>query len=200
MGPRLPEDLTGYDQKVKAAVESFNRFYANFNVMFMGRSYQVLKNEDFLQLASLVYDYTVVDSAEEALSRILSSSFKPGSIVLLEEKPEVILSDGKGEVNIDKIIANEKVLNVKTDTPAFLIIRENFHPDWKCYIDGKKEKVYKANYIFYGVFVPSGNHTVQFVYESKVFNIAALISFLGFSIFIVSLLIVYVKKTKGRVD
>ena len=76
------------------------------------------------------------------------------------------------------MIANEKVLDVKTSKEAFLIIRENYHPDWKCYIDGKKEKIYTANYIFYGVFVPVGEHEVRFVYESGVINIASLLSLL----------------------
>ena len=194
VGPRLPEDLTRYDDRVKAAVEDFRRFYSNFNVMFAGREYQVLENKDFLPRASLVYNYTVFDSAEEALSIILSSEFKPGNIVLLEEKPEVTLSEGNGEVNINKIIANEKVLNVKTDKAAFLIVRENYHSDWKCYIDGKKEKIYRANYIFYGVFMPEGEHEVLFVYESGIFNLSLLLYLIGFIIFLSGLIYGYVKK------
>jgi len=194
VGPRLPEDLTRYDDRVKAAVEDFRRFYSNFNVMFAGREYQVLENKDFLPRVSLIYDYTVVESAKEALSLILSPEFKPGNIVLLEEKPEIILSQGSGEVNINKIIANEKILNVKTDKAAFLIVRENYHSDWKCYIDGKKEKIYKSNYIFYGVFIPEGEHKVHFVYESGIFNLSLLLYLIGFIIFLSGLIYGFVKK------
>ena len=200
VGPRLPADLTPYDQRVKAAVESFKRFYLNFNAVFAGRSYLVLKNEDFLPRVSLIYDCTVVEGAEEALRRVLSSEFKPGNIVLLEEEPGIALSEGEGEVSINKIIANEKILNVNTDKQSFLIIRENYHPDWKCYIDGRKEKIYKANYIFYGVFVPEGGHEVRFVYESRIFNLASFITFIGLFIFLI-FLVVFVKikgKSRGR--
>lgn len=194
VGPRLPEDLTGYNERVKAAVESFRRFYSNFNVVYAGRSYQVLKNEDFLPRASLVYDYTVVDSAEKAKKRILSSEFKPGNIVLLEEKPEINLLQGKGEVSINKIIANEKILNVKTDKPAFLIVRENYHSDWKCYVSGKEEKIYRANYLFYGVFIPEGEHEVRFVYESGIFNLSLLLYLIGLMVSIVASIYGLVKK------
>jgi len=194
VGPRLPEDLTGYDERVKAAVTEFNRFYSNFNVAFTGREYQVLENKDFLPRVSLIYDYTVIDSAEEILSQILSPAFIPGNIVFLEEKPEIILSQGSGEVNINKIIANEKVLNVKTDKAAFLIVRENYHSDWKCYIDGKKEKIYRANYIFYGVFMPEGEHEVHFVYESRIFNLSLLLYSIGLIISVCFCLLLGIKK------
>ncbi len=194
VGPRLPEDLTRYDERVKTAVEEFRRFYSNFSVMFVGNSYQVLKNEGFLPGASLVYDYTTVGSAEEALNRILSSEFKPGNIVLLEEKPGVTLSEGSGEVNINKIIANEKILNVETDKPAFLIIRENYHSDWKCYVDGKKEKIYRSNYLFYGIFIPEGEHEVRFVYESRIFNLSLLLYVIGSIIFVCFCLWLGIKK------
>jgi len=194
VGPRLPEDLTRYDERVKAAVAEFNRFYSNFNVAFTGREYQVLENKDFLPRASLIYDYIVIDSAEEILSQILSPAFIPGNIVFLEEKPEIILSQGSGEVNINKIIANEKVLNVKTDKAAFLIVRENYHSDWKCYIDGKKEKIYRANYIFYGVFMPEGKHEVHFVYESRIFNLSLLLYSIGLIISVCFCLLLGIKK------
>lgn len=184
IGPRLPEDLTGYNERVKQAVKEFRKFYSNFNVAFEGRKYQVLENKEFLPRFSLIYDYTVVDSFPEALSKILSPEFEPGNFVFLEKEPKVSLEEDKGEVNILKSIANEKMLNVKTSKPAFLIVRENYHSDWKCYVDGRKEELYKANYIFYGVFVPEGEHKVRFVYKSKIFNIASLLSFVGFIGFI----------------
>jgi hypothetical protein len=196
IGPRLPEDLSGYDERIRRAVEEFREFYSNFNVAYVGREYQVLENKHFLPRASLIYDYKVVDSGEEGLTQILSSSFKSGDIILLEEEdPKINLSTGIGEVNITKSIANEQVLEIETDESAFLIIRENFHPDWECFIDGKIEKIYKANYIFYGVFVPEGNHEVRFVYKSKTFNIASLLSFIGLMIFLSGLVYGFVKKT-----
>ncbi len=184
--PRLPEDLTPYTERVKQVIKELRDFYSNFDVAFAGREYQVLKNESFLPRASLMYEYKVVDSAQDVLNEILSPEFIPGSIAILEKKPDITLSEGEGDVDVVRMIANEKVLEVKTSKTAFLIIRENYHPDWKCYIDGKKEKIYKANYIFYGVFVPEGEHELRFVYESRVFNIASLLSLLGVIIFLTS--------------
>jgi hypothetical protein len=187
IGPRLPEDLSGYDDRVKRIIHEYKDFYSNFELAFMGREYQVLENRDFLPRFSLIHDYSVADSAGEALNKILLPGFEPGDIVFLEEEPEISLSKNTGELNIIENVLNEKILNVKTGKSAFLIVRENYHPDWKCYVDGKKEEIYRANYIFYGVFIPEGEHEVRFVFESRVFNIACLLSLMGFLTFLIAL-------------
>jgi len=196
VGPRLPEDLSKYDERIRQLVEKYKNFYSNFEVAFVGREYQVLENKDFFPRVSLIYSYSVLDSAEEVLNKILSAEFKPENVTLLEEKPEILISKGSGEVNIVKNDVNERIFDVKTDSSTFLIIRENYHPYWKCYIDKKEEKIYKADYIFYGVFVPEGEHEVRFVCESKVFNLASFLSFIGFMIFSISL--VFCVKIKGK--
>jgi uncharacterized membrane protein YfhO len=128
-----------------------------------------------------------MDSAPEVLSKILSNELKSGDVVFLEKKVEIPVSKGQGETAIVKNIANERVIDVKTDKPAFLIYRENYHPDWKCYIDKKEEKIYKADYIFYGVFVPEGEHEVRFVYKSVIFNFVSVLSLIGFLGFLTAL-------------
>jgi hypothetical protein len=177
--PRLPEDLTPYTERIKQVIKEFRDFYSNFDVAFTGREYQVLKNESFLPRASLIYDYKVVEREQDVLNGILSPEFSPGDIAILEEDPNITLSNGEGVVDIIKIIENEKVLDIETSKTSFLIIRENYHPDWKCYVDGKKAKIYKANYIFYGVFVPEGEHELHFVYESRVINFTLFLYLIG---------------------
>ncbi|MEJ2307609.1 MAG: YfhO family protein [candidate division WOR-3 bacterium] len=195
IGPRMPEDLSAYDKRTRKIIEVYNDFYSNFEVAFTGQKFQVFENKNFLPRTSLIYNYLTADSAKDALNRILSKDLKPGNDVFLEEKPEISLSKGQGKANLVKNIANERIIEVKTDKPAFLIFRENYHPDWKCYIDNKKEKIYKANYIFYGVFVPEGEHKIRFVYESAIFNIASILSLIGFIIFLAALAFSF-KKSK----
>ncbi len=187
IGPRLPEDLSGYDERIRKLIEEYNNFYSNFEVAFVGHQYQVLENRNFLPRASLMYNYRVMDSAPEVLSKILSNELKSGDVVFLEKKVEIPVSKGQGETAIVKNIANERVIDVKTDKPAFLIYRENYHPDWKCYIDKKEEKIYKADYIFYGVFVPEGEHEIRFVYKSVIFNFVSVLSLIGFLGFLTAL-------------
>jgi uncharacterized membrane protein YfhO len=45
-------------------------------------------------------------------------------------------------------------------------------------VDGKENKIYRANYVLRAVFVPSGKHTVEFKYDPWSFKIGAIISLL----------------------
>ncbi|MEO0293875.1 MAG: YfhO family protein [candidate division WOR-3 bacterium] len=196
VGPRLPQDLSGYDERVKEIIKEYNNFYSNFEVAFVGRKYQVLENRDFIPKFSLVDSFVVVRDPETVLNKVLSSKFEKDKVVFLEEEVErkISLSKELGKIEVIKNIANERVLNVETKEPSFLLVSENYHPDWKCYIDGKKEKIYKADYILYGVFIPEGKHKVSFVYESKVFNIASLLSFIGFLIFLGTFIVYFFRR------
>ena len=186
IAPRLPKDLSQYSKQYRTLIEQYAKFYSNFEPVWAESRYQVLRNNEFLPRVSLIYQYTVANSAKEALNRILSPAFKVGSEVILEEKPLVRLKEGEGTVTILEYGVNERILNVNTNQDAFLLIRENYHPHWKCYIDGKREKVFTANYIFYGAFIPPGEHRVRFVYESSAFNISALLSLGGFLLFLIA--------------
>lgn len=184
IGPRLPEDLSSYDENVKRNIQLIREFYSNFEIAYQGMQYQVLRNKNSQPRVSLFYEYSIVSSAEEALNKILSPDFKVGKDLILEKNVPFPPTNGSGSVEIRKYGTNEKVFTVKTDKPAFLIIRENFNPDWECYIDNKKEKIYLANYLFYGVFIPEGEHSIQFVYNSKPFILSCWLSFTGLMIFL----------------
>jgi len=198
IAPRLPEDLSPYPESIKNVVKQYRDFYSNFEVCGKGERYEVLVNKNFLPRVSLLYQYAVVDSGKEALNRILSSEFEPGRIAILEGNPGISLSEGKGSIEVERYHSNERIFRVTTDSSAFFIFRENYHPDWKCFIDGSKKKIYKANYIFYGVFVPEGEHKIRFVYKSRIFNIASSLSFIGFLIFLTALSLSITKFNKSN--
>jgi len=187
IAPRLPEDLSRYPEETRTLIEEYKNFYSNFELAGKGERYEVLRNNNFLPRASLVYEYSVANSGAEVLDRVLSPTFKPGNVVVLEENSEEKLRQGEGFISVKEYQANERVFETVTEKESFFILRENYHPHWECYIDGKREKVYKANYIFYGVFVPEGKHTISFVYESSAFNLVAAMSFAGFLLFLVAL-------------
>lgn len=187
IAPRLPEDLSGYSQNTREIIEQYRSYYSNFELEGRGVRYIVLKNNNFLPRASLISEYSIASNEEEVLNRILSRTFKAGNTVILEENPKEEILEGTGYVSIKKYHANERIFETISEKRAFLILRENYHPHWKCYIDGKREKVYKANYVFYGVFVPAGKHIVRFVYESPLFNFVVALSFAGFLIFLTAI-------------
>jgi hypothetical protein len=194
IAPRLPEDVSAYPARYKELIKQYSDYYNNFEVAYKGQNFQVLKNNGYFGRASILHKYEVIGEEANLLSYILSNDFIPGDYAILEEDPLLEIGGTMDSVRVMEYHSNERSFHVKTDSTAFFMMRENYHPDWKCYVDGEKEKIYRANYIFYGVFIPKGEHEVRFVYESGVFNIASLFSFIGFIIFLAAVAFSFKKK------
>jgi uncharacterized membrane protein YfhO len=43
-------------------------------------------------------------------------------------------------------------------------------------VDGQETPIYRANYLFRAVYVPAGQHSVDFVYRPRAFRLGLLIS------------------------
>ncbi len=67
-------------------------------------------------------------------------------------------------------------IQVKTDTPAILILSESYYPGWQAFIDGQNAPLLRANYILRAVPIPVGQHTVKLIFQPLSFTIGAIIS------------------------
>ena len=53
---------------------------------------------------------------------------------------------------------------------------EVYYPAWKAYVDGEPVSLYRTNYLFRGVPVPEGEHTVELRYESATLRLGTALS------------------------
>jgi len=70
-------------------------------------------------------------------------------------------------------------LNINVDKNAPLITSHVYYPGWNIYIDGKKTKAGKVNYMFLGTIVPEGNHIIEFKFQPQSFYNGLYISVIG---------------------
>jgi hypothetical protein len=66
----------------------------------------------------------------------------------------------------------------------FLVVADAWHPFWHAQIDGKETPVIKANGIFKGVSVPSGQHTVRFYFDNSAYQPGIWISVISWVLFL----------------
>lgn len=60
--------------------------------------------------------------------------------------------------------ANQVAIDYSSPVPAFMVLTDTFYPGWHATVDGQPTEIFRANYLFRAVHVPSGTHKVRFEY------------------------------------
>jgi len=167
------------------------------------RSLKIYRTVNVLPRAFLVDGYKVVNSGKEYKDILQSKTFDPRELVLLDEDPfdqgeespfagvrffgrtsmadqiAVQTGDEKESVIITKHEANKIELTASLNKAKILFLSETYYPGWKVYVDGVKEKIYRANYAFRGVPLAPGRHEVLFVYDPLSFKLGMALTLTG---------------------
>jgi hypothetical protein len=105
--------------------------------------------------------------------------FLPRERALLDAPPPIALAT-PGEIP-SKITFEEprpEILRLQTRTaaPGMLVVSELYDPDWQVTLDGKETRLYRANHLVRAVYLPAGEHMVEFQYENLAYQIGLRIS------------------------
>ncbi len=128
---------------------------------------------------------------------MLDADFDPSRQIVLEEKPAVDLGSGihKGTIHITKYSPNTVIIKTEAFDNMLLFFSDNYFPGWKVNVDGKSERIYRANYSFRAVPVEKGNHEVVFWYHPDSLDLGLKISLTVFCSAVLFMLIAKVRKS-----
>jgi len=150
--------------------------------------FMVMRSVDYLPRIFCRNSYIVDSSFVGVLKRIDESSFDPKKTVIVETAPGFASSVNGEKLNYTiesvKYSPNRIEIAVKTETPAILVLSDQYYKAFKCRIDGKNTRVFRANGMFRGVAITEGIHKIVFYYDSALQIISLLISIIGFVIII----------------
>ncbi|MHB8993355.1 MAG: YfhO family protein, partial [Chloroflexota bacterium] len=129
---------------------------------------QLYRNNLALPRALLVPRAEVVQDPAVVLQRLQRDNFDPKQEVILEG-PGLPKEQGAGP-DVGEVISlsrsnNTLRLQVRAASYGFLLLNELSYPGWNAYLDGQRIRVWRANYLFRAVEVPSGEHEVEFRFE-----------------------------------
>jgi hypothetical protein len=153
---------------------------------------KLYKNRSPLPRTWLVKEYKAMDS-NAMLSKMMTKDFRPGREVLLEEEPpHPIHSAGltakpfhiKGEAGERRVefiseTNNRLVVQATAEENSLLVLSDTYYPGWKAFMDGKRTKIYRADYTFRAIPLSAGTHRVEFVYDPLSFKLGGLFTILG---------------------
>jgi hypothetical protein len=146
------------------------------------------KNIEFLEVDSLpriswVPCARFVDDAEAALELVLNGALDYSREVVLEGLSEssndcltnesnptiTMLADEPGRIS----------LSILSASPGYLVISDVWYPGWRSFLDNQPIDLYRANYLFRGISIPTGEHELVITYQNEWFKLGMIVSMIS---------------------
>lgn len=163
----------------KSWVFPFWDYPEQFELIYQDGTYQIYENLGAFPRAFLAYDYQVIKASQAIINRMFDSQTDLKKTLILEEDPglrrEEIQAE-PGQAEITNYSHNQIEIVTQTATSALLFLSDNYYPGWRVFIDDQEAKIYRADYSFRAVPVPSGKHQIIFVYKPQSFRLGLLAS------------------------
>jgi uncharacterized membrane protein YfhO len=66
---------------------------------------------------------------------------------------------------------------------GYLVLSDTFYPGWRAFVDGRRAEIVPADHAFRAVYVPVGQHVVEFRYQPGSLQFGAILSALAWLAF-----------------
>lgn len=143
---------------------------------YSDETYWVYENTRVFPRTFLVSSYLLEQDDQSIVRNMFSKEIDLRDTVILEVKPDIEPHVGSGSAQIVSYTPNQVVVKTISEAPKLLFLSDVYDTGWKAYIDGKRTNIYRADYVFRAVSVPSGEHELTFVYMPDGFKVGLLIS------------------------
>ena len=150
---------------------------------------KIYENLDSLPRAFVVHRARVLDD-EAAIAAMKDVAFRPENEAILAPDGHGVLSltlippnlggerggAGKDEVEILSYEPERVVISAHLAEEGYLVLTDAYYPGWRALTDGLETPICRADLLFRAVYLPAGQHRVEFVYDSLAFKLGAAIS------------------------
>jgi hypothetical protein len=134
---------------------------------FYKKPLMLYENRGFKPRAYFVSELRYGGTAKEIIEKLLSEP-SDGSFAYTSEKPKQISPSSQTVYDgaVTDIVSKNTYTAIKTSSTSdgYLILTDSAYPGWKVYVDGLEKSIYTVNALQRGVFVPKGEHRVEWVF------------------------------------
>jgi hypothetical protein len=122
--------------------------------------------------------HVVTDTGRAVVDSITAVVHNPGVFTYLASDPGIPsgAADSAGSATITHYALHRVDVDVDARRPAVLRLADLYYPDWKVTVDGKPERMLRADHVMRAVAVPAGHHKVQFKFASSSFTMGVWLS------------------------
>jgi hypothetical protein len=139
----------------------------NFRLVHSG-DVKIYENLDLTPRAYLAHQVVGVEQPEQALAVLQEGQITPGRTAVVEGMESWTSQPAVDDRATIVAYAPEQVeIHTRSAEQALLVLSDTAFPGWVAMVDGVATPIYQTNYLFRGVVVPAGEHTVRFVYRPQ---------------------------------
>ncbi len=140
---------------------------------------KIYENLDALPRAFVVHQARAIQDDEQAMAALQTPSFAPNvEVILSSEEPVPAWQSGDGEDEVSILVYDPErvVVEANLETPGYLVLTDTHYPGWRALVDGRAAEILRADYYFRAIYLPEGEHVVQFIFDPASFKIGLVVS------------------------
>ncbi|MCE0498961.1 MAG: YfhO family protein [Methylacidiphilales bacterium] len=136
-------------------------------------SHALIALRDYMAKATFVPDAEFFPSNDDILKRLPDPTWNPRATVLLNiadgkpAPPQAYVSSLPARADVKLYTPNEIDVSLWTPRSGFLLVNDQYDPDWQATVDGKPAELLKADDILRAVRVPQGDSEVVMRYATR---------------------------------
>lgn len=150
--------------------EVLNMLNTKYYLVRKDKKPQAIRNPNALGHAWFVDNYRIVANPDSAIMAL--NDFEPGKTAIVEKahadplEEKQFQSDPNASIELKSYEPNHLVYNTRTNKEQLAVFSEIYYlKGWQAYIDGKKAKHFRVNYILRGMIIPKGEHKIEFEFK-----------------------------------
>ncbi len=151
----------------------------------------------------LVKAIKYVDNADQEMAALDSTDLKDTAVVENNFKTKITQAPKYDSVAYIKLVRNINDTidyRISAATPQFAVFSEVYYPKgWNVFIDGDRADYVKTDYVLRGMYIPAGNHEIEWRFEPKSFTIGRMVSIIAnilVALILIATIIFYAMKKK----
>lgn len=140
---------------------------STYPIVFSDEDSFVYENKTPLPRTFVVHEAIQVGSPEAAMAHFETVGVDPNQTVVLEtelDAPQPVQSNTTSRAEIIDETPQVITIRVEAEADGYLVLLDTYYPGWTATVDNQRTVIYPANYLSRAVFVPEGQHIVQFRY------------------------------------
>jgi hypothetical protein len=171
-------------------ISLFYNYVKDYKKVYDDGFYEIYENPNYYPKFYLVSSYKI------SKNPIIDVRNFENKLVFENEPDEKINHNEEIRANVEilKFSENYVKLKVVLENPSYLVFSENYHHQWKAYVNGKEKKVYRVNWTQMAIALNKGDYIVEFVYKPSLELLSLTFYILGFIILGLSFILFRFKK------